>query len=70
MSDNYIKVTVTGNKSKSVSVKSTELKNQITAGADMSIYYSNKAKEWAISDKLVDNEDYQSILNKYKELTK
>lgn len=60
MSDNYIKVTVTGNKSKSVSVKSTELKNQITAGADMSIYYSNKAKEWAISDKLVDNEDYSS----------
>lgn len=60
MSDNYIKVTVTGNKSKNVSVKSTELKNQITAGADMSIYYSNKAKEWAISDKLVDNEDYSS----------
>ena len=27
---------------------------------DSAMYYSNKSKEWAISDKLIDNEDYSS----------
>lgn len=43
-----------------ITVTSAGTKATVTATPDTSMYYSNRSREWAISDKIVDNEDYSS----------
>ena len=68
MADKVIHVNVTATKSQKVNVSAGNVQNQITATPDSSQYYSNLAKNWAISDKLVNNEDYSA--KKYANLAK
>lgn len=60
MTDNIIKVSVKTSKPKSVTVKTSNIANEITASPDTSQYYANKSKNWAIAENLVDNTDYSS----------
>ena len=68
MADKVIHVNVTATKSQKVNVSAGNVQNQITATADSSQYYSDLAKNWAISDKLINNEDYSA--KKYANLAK
>ena len=68
MADKVIHVNVTATKSQKVNVSAGNVQNQITATPDSSQYYSNLAKNWAISDKLVNNEDYSA--KRYANLAK
>lgn len=43
-----------------ITVTSAGNKATVTVAPDTAMYYSNKSKEWAISDKIVSNEDYSS----------
>ena len=55
-----IKVTVSANKPKSVSVKSQQVANEISASADTGRIWAQTSKNWAVSDSIVDNTDYSS----------
>ena len=45
---------------KRISVTSNVSENPITASADTGLYYSQLAKNWAIGEGLIQNEDYSS----------
>jgi hypothetical protein len=55
-----IKVTVSSNKPKSVSIKSQQVANEISASADTGRIWAQTSKNWAVSDLLVENTDYSS----------
>ena len=48
------------NNKKNVTVTSNGNTANVNATPDIARYYSDKSKEWAISNKIVDNEDYSS----------
>ena len=50
----------TQNKTISVNVSSSGVSSNVNASGDTTLYYSNKAKEWAISNRIVDGVDYSS----------
>lgn len=50
----------TQNKTISVNVSSSGVSSNVSASGDTTLYYSNKAKEWAISNRIVDGVDYSS----------
>ena len=50
----------TQNKTISVNVSSSGVSSNINASGDTTLYYSNKAKEWATSNRIVDGVDYSS----------
>lgn len=50
----------TQNKTISVNVSSSGVSSNVNASGDTTMYYSNKAKEWAISNKIIDGVDYSS----------
>ena len=64
-----IRVNVSANKSKSVSVSSANVGTEITASSDTGKFWAQTAKNWAVSDFIVDNDDYSSkyYANKSKE---
>lgn len=49
-----------GDKNINITVSTSGNKASVNATPDTAMYYSNKSREWAISDKIVDNEDYSS----------
>lgn len=49
-----------GDKKINITVSTSGNKASVNATPDMAMYYSNKSREWAISDKIVSNEDYSS----------
>lgn len=49
-----------GNKKISITVSSTGNNGNVSTNPDMSMFYTERSKEWAISDKIVNNEDYSS----------
>ena len=69
MADNVIKVSVTSTKSQRVSVSSSQVATNITANSDTGRFWSQTSKNWAVSENIVDNEDYSSkyYANKSKE---
>lgn len=60
MADNIIKVNVTANKSQRVTVSSANVGTEITASSDTGRFWAQTAKNWAVSENIVDNEDYSS----------
>ena len=60
MADNIIQVNVTANKPKSVTVSSANVGTEITASSDTGRFWAQTAKNWAVSDVIVDNTDYSS----------
>ena len=50
----------TQNKTISVNVSSSGVSSNVNASGDTTLYYSNKAKEWATSNRIVDGVDYSS----------
>ena len=48
------------NKTISVNVLSSGVSSSVNASGDTTLYYSNKAREWAISNRIVDGVDYSS----------
>ena len=50
----------TQNKTISVNVSSSGVSSSVNASGDTSHYYSEKAREWAISNRMVDGVDYSS----------
>lgn len=50
----------TQNKTISVNVSSSGVSSNVNASGDTTLYYSNKAREWAISNRIVDGVDYSS----------
>lgn len=50
----------TQNKTISVNVSSSGVSSNVNASGDTSHYYSEKAREWAISNRIVDGVDYSS----------
>lgn len=50
----------TQNKTISVNVSSSGVSSNVNASGDYSYYYSEKAREWAISNRIVDGVDYSS----------
>lgn len=50
----------TQNKTISVNVSSSGVSSNVNASGDTTMYYSNKAREWAISNRIVDSVDYSS----------
>ena len=50
----------TQNKTISVIVSSSGVSSNVNASGDTTLYYSNKAKEWATSNRIVDGVDYSS----------
>jgi predicted transcriptional regulator YheO len=60
MADNIIKVNVTASKPKSVTVSSSQVGTEITASSDTGKFWAQTAKNWAVSDFIVDNTDYSS----------
>ena len=50
----------TQNKTISVNVSSSGVSSNVNASGDTTMYYSNKAREWAISNRIVDGVDYSS----------
>ena len=50
----------TQNKTISVNVSSSGVSSNVNASGDASRYYSEKAREWAISNRIVDGVDYSS----------
>ena len=63
---NFVSVQVSG--TKKVNVNPGTNQNYISATPDTGLYYSQLAKNWAISDEMVQNEDYSS--KHYAELAK
>lgn len=58
---NNIKISVsTQQTDNTVSAKTTDGTNPVKASNSMAEYWSNKSKEWAISENIVDGEDYSS----------
>ena len=55
-----IKVTVTPHKSQGVTVSSQQVQNNISASGDTGRFWAQTAKNWAVSEAIVDNEDYSS----------
>ena len=49
-----------GDKKINITVSTSGNKASVNATPDTAMYYSNKSREWAISDRIVDNEDYSS----------
>ena len=49
-----------GDKKINITVSTSGNKASVNATPDAAMYYSNKSREWAISDKIVDNGDYSS----------
>lgn len=49
-----------GNKKISITVSSTGNKGNVSTSPDMSMFYTERSREWAISEKIVNNEDYSS----------
>ena len=49
-----------GDKKINITVTSSGNKGNIATSPDMSMFYTERSREWAISDKLVNNEDYSS----------
>ena len=43
-----------------ITVSSSGVSSNVNASGDTTMYYSNKAREWAISERLVDGKDYSS----------
>lgn len=60
MSDGVIKVSVSANKRNSVNVSSSKNNTEVTATADAGRFWAQTAKNWAVSDVLVDNTDYSA----------
>ena len=60
MADNIIKVNVTANKSQRVTVSSANVGTEITASSDTGKFWAQNAKNWAVSENIVDGEDYSS----------
>ena len=60
MAERTFSVSVTTSKPKGITVKSAVSQNEITAKGDTSLYYSELAKKWAISDEMVMGEDYSA----------
>lgn len=60
MAERTFSVSVTTSKPKNIVVKSAVSQNEITAKGDTSLYYSELAKKWAISDEMVMGEDYSA----------
>ena len=60
MADNIIKVNVTSVKQQRVSVSSSQVGTEITASGDTGRFWAQTAKNWAVSDVIVDNTDYSS----------
>lgn len=50
----------TQNKTISVNVSSSGMSSNVSVSGDTSYYYSEKAREWAISNRIVDGVDYSS----------
>jgi hypothetical protein len=50
----------TQNKTISVNVSSSGVSSNVNASGDTTLYYSNKAREWATSNRMVDGVDYSS----------
>ena len=50
----------TQNKTISVNVSSSGVSSNVNASGDTTLYYSNKAREWATSNRIVDGVDYSS----------
>lgn len=50
----------TQSKTISVNVSSSGVSSNVNASGDTALYYSNKAKEWATSNRIVDGVDYSS----------
>lgn len=55
-----IKVNVTSGKQQKVTVSSTQNSTEISASADTGRFWAQTAKNWAVSDVIVDNTDYSS----------
>lgn len=55
-----IKVNVTAGKQQKVTVSSTQNSTEILASADTGRFWAQTAKNWAVSDVIVDNTDYSS----------
>lgn len=55
-----IKVNVTASKQQKVTVSSIQNSTEITTSADTGRFWAQNAKNWAISDVIVDNTDYSS----------
>ena len=55
-----VDVSSSNNKKINITVSAIGNKGNVSVTPDTAMYYSNKSKEWAISDKLIDNEDYSS----------
>lgn len=49
-----------GDKKINITVSTSGNKASVNASPDTAMYYSNKSREWAISDKIIDGEDYSS----------
>ena len=60
MADNIIKVNVTANKTQRVTVSSANVGTEITASSDTGKFWAQNAKNWAVSENIVDGEDYSS----------
>jgi hypothetical protein len=60
MADNIIKVNVTSVKQQRVSVSNSQVGTEITASGDTGRFWAQTAKNWAVSDVIVDNTDYSS----------
>lgn len=69
MADNKINVTVSANTRKNITVSSSQASTEISASADTGRFWAQTAKNWAVSDVIVDNTDYSSkyYANKAKE---
>ncbi len=55
-----IKVNVTASKQQKVTVSSIQNSTEITTSADTGRFWAQNAKNWAVSDVIVDNTDYSS----------
>lgn len=49
-----------GDKKINITVSSSGNKGNVSTSPDMSMFYTERSREWAISDKIVNNEDYSS----------
>ena len=59
--NNKMNVTVTsGSSGSNINIKPSVSQTDISASPDTAMYYSEKSREWAIGNRIVDNEDYSS----------
>ena len=54
-----VDVSTSGNKA-NINVSGSNNNTNVSATPDLSMFWEQKSREWAISDKIVDNEDYSS----------